>query len=30
MTAAEHRLETTTRFPLCDHITKNIGLPTQG
>ncbi|GAB3170696.1 IS6 family transposase [Streptomyces incanus] len=30
MTAAEHRLEMTIRFTLWDHITKNIGLPTQG
>ncbi|GAB2817725.1 hypothetical protein GCM10027073_56740 [Streptomyces chlorus] len=30
MTAADHRLEMTIRFTLWDHITKNIGLPTQG
>ncbi|MEV0695820.1 IS6 family transposase [Streptomyces sp. NPDC050388] len=30
MTAAEHRFEMTIRFTLWDHITKNIGLPTQG
>ncbi|WP_326756814.1 IS6 family transposase [Streptomyces hirsutus] len=29
MTAAEHHLEMTIRFTLWDHITKNIGLPTQ-
>ncbi len=29
MTAAERRLEMTIRFTLWDHITKNIGLPTQ-
>ncbi|WP_407700964.1 IS6 family transposase [Streptomyces hirsutus] len=30
MTAAEHRLEMTIRFTLWDHITKNVGLSTQG
>jgi putative transposase len=30
MTAAEHRLEMAIRFTLWGHITKNIGLPTQG
>lgn len=30
LTAAEHRLEMTIRFTLWDHITKDIGLPTQG